>query len=114
MRQEVGHYSIQQPSAKILRDDGKIYYFVNLNEREIQQQSEYSDIPYTEYEYDINHFIVPEEQEQIDEADFMAHPEKYLNYEVPAPKTLEEQLTDLQAKLRADIDYIAMMTEVTL
>ena len=96
MRQEVGRYSIKQPAAKITHDDHKVYFFVNLNEREIQETNEYTGTVYTEYEYDINSFILPESQTLVDETEFLDNPERYLEYEVPEDPTLESQIKALR------------------
>ena len=92
----------EQPPVSVNSYGWKTYVFICLNGTwKTDVVDDNSKEPESYIEYDYNEFSFFDGEVDVD--DIMVNPQKYLNYPLPAVSAMEQ--------LRADVDYLLMITE---
>lgn len=97
-------FMAEQEPVAVKYYGGKVYAFICLNgEKKTEARTDYDggEVTDTYWEYDYNEVVFNDGE--IDVEDIKDNPEKYLNYPIEKPTELEQ--------MRADIDYLLMVTE---
>lgn len=104
-------FGTEQPSVRIV-EQGKVYVFIALNGRWTNRQGENGEEPVSCWECDYTELVA--QKGQIDTADVMAHPEKYLDWVPPVEKSPEEKIADLQEQNRVLTAEISKISETSV
>lgn len=102
-------FDVEQPAVRIVEQD-KLYIFLAVNGQWTTRQVENGEEPVSCWECDYAELVA--QKGQIDTADVMAHPEKYLDWVPPVEKSPEEKIADLQEQNRVLTECLMEMSEI--
>lgn len=107
-------FTVRQPETKFTETDGMTYVQICLHEEPVEVTDPDTGTTTTEYLYDFNEW----HEKNPDRAAIEADPEAYLDYQpAPEPKPEPPVPSDIRDQVEinaANIEYIAMMTDVEL
>ena len=85
----VAEFSEKQPKVRVNQINGDQWFYIALNETEVNRSDENTNTSMTLYRYDYNDFM----DNSINQDDAQNNPEKYLNY-TQQTETIDTDSTD--------------------
>ena len=95
----VAEFSEKQPKVRVNQVNGDQWFYIALNETEVNRSDENTNTSMALYRYDYNDFM----DNSINQNDVQNNPEKYLNY-TPQTETID-------ADLMSNNDRISVLEE---
>lgn len=105
------YFEQEQPEVRIV-EQGKLYIFIAVNGQWAIRQVEHGEEPENCWECDYAELVA--DRGQINTADVMANPEKYLDWEPPAGENLIEEISGLKKQNRDLLERLAETSEATV
>ena len=105
----------RQEKVRVIHLGGKMYVYLCLNETDGVEEYEDMDgsrSPVHYFEYDYREIVVPEGT--MDEKDLLKNPERYVDYELPKEKTLEEKVAEQETVIANQEATVRMLVDCVL